>query len=195
MSIIIPRHGNKPPHLWNAFCHFESQWLSGYISEIGPTLARFLDFSIKAFYAHIRRTGSHFIVIFFETSAYPSIEHIYLIRKVIRRRESSRIRTIMSKQSFNIGLIGYGLSAKIFHIPFVQAVHELKLYAIVQRRPRAGNDARQDHPQVKVYGSSAELVRDQNVDVVVVNTAPESHFALAKEALEARKHGTIEKTC
>lgn len=97
----------------------------------------------------------------------------------------------MSSKTYNVGVIGYGLSAKVFHLPLIEVVPEFKLYAIVQRSPKPDDDAGKDHPEVKSYRSTEELFKDPKVDVVVVTTTPESHFQLAKEALEAGKHGTL----
>lgn len=95
----------------------------------------------------------------------------------------------MSSKKFNVGIIGYGLSAKIFHIPFITYVPELNLHAIVQRSPKPDDDAEKDHPGVKSYRSIEDLLKDEIVDVVVVTTAPDQHFPLTKQALEAGKHG------
>jgi predicted dehydrogenase len=51
----------------------------------------------------------------------------------------------MASKTYNVGIVGYGFSAKIFHIPFVAEVPELKLYAVVQRTPKADDDAEKDH--------------------------------------------------
>ncbi|RMD41395.1 hypothetical protein DV735_g3761, partial [Chaetothyriales sp. CBS 134920] len=91
------------------------------------------------------------------------------------------------------GYFRYGLSAKIFHIPFINDVSDFKLYAIVQRSPKPDDDAAKDWPDVKVYRSSEELVADPDVDVVVVTTAPVSHFELAKLAIDNGKHVIVEK--
>lgn len=98
----------------------------------------------------------------------------------------------MSK-TFNFGVIGYGLSAKIFHIPHLTSVPSFKLYGIVQRTPTAGNDAGADHPDAKSWRSADDLLADGAVDVVVVTTPPDSHFSLTKRALEAGKHVVVEK--
>jgi len=100
----------------------------------------------------------------------------------------------MAVGRYNVGVIGYGLSAKIFHIPFVNAVPEFNLYAIVQRSPKANDDASKDHPNIKLYHSVDEMVKDEQVHVVVVTTPPESHYPLAKMALQARKHGILRWT-
>lgn len=95
----------------------------------------------------------------------------------------------MAAHKFNVGIIGYGMSAKVFHIPLLAGVPELKFYAIVQRSPKPGNNAQEDHPGIKSFRSSEELMQDKAVDVVIVTTTPESHFELAKLALESGKHG------
>ncbi|PGH07542.1 hypothetical protein AJ79_06277 [Helicocarpus griseus UAMH5409] len=99
----------------------------------------------------------------------------------------------MASKTYNVGIIGYGLSAKIFHIPFINAVPEFRLYAVVQRNPKPEDDAEKDHPGIKSYRSTEEMVKDAGVDVVVVTTTPETHLALAKLALEAGKHVIVEK--
>ncbi|KAG5205813.1 NAD binding Rossmann fold oxidoreductase [Trichophyton interdigitale] len=99
----------------------------------------------------------------------------------------------MAAKAFNVGVIGYGMSAKVFHIPFISVLPEFNLYAIVQRTPSASDDAQKDHPGSKVYRSAEELVNDSAVDVVVITTTPDSHFSLAKLALDAKKHVVVEK--
>lgn len=90
----------------------------------------------------------------------------------------------------NIGIIGYGLSAKVFHIPLIlECSAQFKLHAIVQRCSTPENDAERDHPGIRIYMSAEEMLRDVEVDVVVVTTPPETHFALSKMALEGGRHG------
>ena len=95
----------------------------------------------------------------------------------------------MASKTWNVGIVGYGFSAKIFHIPFVQDIPQFKLYAVVQRTPKPDDDAEKDHPGIKSYRSAEDLVQDAGVDVVVITTAPDSHHYLAKLALENGKHG------
>lgn len=89
----------------------------------------------------------------------------------------------------NVAIVGYGMSATVFHIPLIDAVPHFSLYAIVQRTPRLGHDAKNDHPGVRIYRSLQETVNDGAVDVVVITTSPDSHYQLAKLALESEKHG------
>ncbi|CAG8034114.1 unnamed protein product [Penicillium salamii] len=100
----------------------------------------------------------------------------------------------MASRVFNVGVIGYGLSANIYQIPFITAAKNLNLYAVVQRTPKPDDDAQKDWPGVKSYRSTELLVSDPAVDVVVVTTAPDSHLELAKLALNAGKHGMLEES-
>jgi predicted dehydrogenase len=87
-------------------------------------------------------------------------------------------------------VIGFGLATKVFHAPFVSAVPGLRLAAIVQR---TGDEAAQAYPAATIYRNVEDMLRDQAVELVVVATPNETHFALAKQALGAGKHVVIDK--
>src|SRR5438270_419248 len=58
----------------------------------------------------------------------------------VSRTNTSRIR---------VGLIGYGLAGRVFHAPFISAVPELELAAIVRRNaPASDNDPALAYPGV-----------------------------------------------
>lgn len=95
----------------------------------------------------------------------------------------------MTSEVYKIGVIGYGMSAKVFHIPFIKVVPQFLLYAVVQRHPKPEDDVEKDHPGIKSYRSTEDMVSDDAVDVVVVTTTPETHFSVTKLALEGGKHG------
>ncbi|SPN98738.1 related to oxidoreductase [Cephalotrichum gorgonifer] len=103
-----------------------------------------------------------------------------------------------SNRPLNVGIIGYGLSAKVFHIPFIQASANLALHSIVQRNPPAsptlaGTSAPLDHPSAKHHRTTDPLLSDPEVDIIIVTTPPNSHFALTEAALRAGKHVLVEK--
>lgn len=95
----------------------------------------------------------------------------------------------MVSEVYNVGLIGYGMSAKVFHIPIIKAVPQFVLYAVVQRHPKPEDDVEKDHPGIKSFRSTEDMISDDGVGVVVVTTTPETHFSVTKLALEAGKHG------
>ena len=86
-------------------------------------------------------------------------------------------------------MIGFGLAGQVFHAPFVSAVPGLKLEAIVQRTgDTAGRLPFGADSAVGRGGDAASGVR-----LVVVGTPNETHFDLAKQALQAGKHVVIDK--
>ncbi|KAJ9132190.1 Scyllo-inositol 2-dehydrogenase (NADP(+)) [Pleurostoma richardsiae] len=99
----------------------------------------------------------------------------------------------MAMTIYNIAIIGYGVSAKIFHIPFIEATTNFRLYGIVQRRPRPGSSASADYPTIQHYKNAEDMFADKEVDVVVITTPPDSHFEFSKRALESGKHVLTEK--
>lgn len=93
----------------------------------------------------------------------------------------------------NVGLIGYGKSTKIFHIPYIEATEGLIIQAICQRSPTPDNDAGKDHPKATIYNDAAALIRAPDIDIVIICTPVATHFQLGKQCLEARKHVVVEK--
>jgi predicted dehydrogenase len=73
------------------------------------------------------------------------------------------------------------------------AVDGLELVAAVDHRPERRKAAEQDFPGAWAGASVDELVRADEVDVVVVATPPSSHAALGLQLLRAGKHVVCEK--
>ena len=97
-------------------------------------------------------------------------------------------------QDIGVAVIGFGLAGRVFHAPFVSAVPGLRLQAIVQR---SGDQAAAAYPAqttgVTVVRSLDEVLSNPEIQLVVVATPNETHFSLAKAALEAGKHVVVDK--
>lgn len=90
----------------------------------------------------------------------------------------------------NIALCSYGMSGKVFHAPLISAEPQLQLHSILQR---SGNSALQDYPGVQLVKTFDELLVDPTLDIIVINTPNEHHYAMTKAALLAGKHVVVEK--
>ncbi|KAI1437392.1 hypothetical protein GGR50DRAFT_644770 [Xylaria sp. CBS 124048] len=97
------------------------------------------------------------------------------------------------KKTFNVGVVGYGMSAKIFHIPFIITTPSFNLHSILQRNPTPTSSAPVDHPSAKHFTSLEPFLADPDLDVVVLTTTPETHFPFTHQALSASKHVLVEK--
>ena len=94
------------------------------------------------------------------------------------------------KTPIRIGIAGFGMSAKIMHIPFLLADNRYHITAILERR---GQEAKKLVPDVSIVTSIEDLVSREDVDVIIVATPNDTHFTYAEKALLAGKHVIIEK--
>jgi len=88
------------------------------------------------------------------------------------------------------GLLSYGMSGRIFHAPFLTTNAGFKFKAVVERNQKKAG-AR--YPDVMSYNSVDELLADEEIELVVVNTPNDTHFDFAIKALSAGKHVLLEK--
>jgi predicted dehydrogenase len=89
-----------------------------------------------------------------------------------------------------VGLIGYGMASRVFHVPLIQSIPDFKLKKIVQRHD---NTANQHLSSVEVVRETASLLQDDEIELVVIATSNSSHFELARQSLLANKHVVVEK--
>ena len=92
--------------------------------------------------------------------------------------------------TLNVGLIGFGLSGRYFHAPFLSVNPRFKLKTVVER---SKNEAQEFDPNIENARSVEELLADPEIDLVFVCTPNDTHFSYAMDALENGKHVVIEK--
>jgi scyllo-inositol 2-dehydrogenase (NADP+) len=86
--------------------------------------------------------------------------------------------------------MSYGMSGRIFHAPFLQAHPGFKLKAVTERSKKI---AAERYPDIISYNSIDELLANDEIELIVVNTPNDTHYNLATRALKAGKHVLIEK--
>jgi len=96
----------------------------------------------------------------------------------------------MDKPEIRTGIIGYGLSGKVFHAPFLEAMEGFNLCSIVERH---GSTALDKYPGVYLARDFEELLKDNELDLIVVCTPNTLHYPMVKSCLEAGKHVVVEK--
>lgn len=89
-----------------------------------------------------------------------------------------------------VGLIGFGLAGEAFHAPVIRAVPGMELACILERR---GTRAQQKYPDVRVARTLEELLADKEIQLCIVATPNDSHFALAQACLSADRHVVVDK--
>jgi scyllo-inositol 2-dehydrogenase (NADP+) len=87
-------------------------------------------------------------------------------------------------------IIGFGLSGRLFHAPFIKCHHGFKLTKVVQRQGSLSKDI---YPEVLLIKDYKDLLKDDSLELAVIATPNILHFEMAKEFLLAGKHVVVEK--
>src|SRR5687768_15727080 len=96
----------------------------------------------------------------------------------------------MNNTIIKTGICSYGMSGKLFHAPFIQNHPGFDLTAIVER---SKNESREKYPEAKLYRSVDELIADESLQLIIVNTPVQTHYDYAKKVIAAGKHVIVEK--
>ncbi|MFX0577725.1 Gfo/Idh/MocA family protein [Nocardia nepalensis] len=96
--------------------------------------------------------------------------------------------------SLQVAIVGYGLAGSVFHAPLIAAQPRMRVAAVVTASPERGEQARREHPGVRVLASAEELFADiAGIDLVVVATPNRTHAPLARQALDAGLPVVVDK--
>jgi predicted dehydrogenase len=115
------------------------------------------------------------------------------IQQVLYRLLSYLAGRACADGSLGVGILGYSPFIGQAHGLGVQATRGLSLVSICDLDPRRLEQARQDFPLVRTVASASVLAADEEVDLVVVATPPNSHASLGSQMMEAGKHVVCEK--
>lgn len=93
-------------------------------------------------------------------------------------------------QKVNTAIIGYGKSAKQFHVPLLKSDPGYKVTSVLQR---SSNDALNDFKNITIVRNLKDLLKDDSIDLVIVTTPNHLHYEQAFDCLMADKHVVVEK--
>ncbi|OMJ20497.1 putative oxidoreductase YdgJ [Smittium culicis] len=97
----------------------------------------------------------------------------------------------MDSKTINVGVVGYGFSAKVFHIPLITSTAGMKLVAVLER---SADTSKQQFPDISVCKTIQEILHDSaSVDLLVITSVNSTHYEYAKLAILAKKHVVVEK--
>ncbi|MDD3979756.1 MAG: oxidoreductase [Proteiniphilum sp.] len=91
------------------------------------------------------------------------------------------------------GIIGYGLSGRVFHAPFIDVVEGYELTRISTSRPESITMIGDRYPLTTVVPDGKSIIDDPEIDLVIVTSPNTDHFRWSREALLAGKHVVVEK--
>ncbi len=93
---------------------------------------------------------------------------------------TKRLKINAAKKKIKTGIVGFGLSGRVFHAPFISIHNGFKLHSIVS----SGNVAKQNYPKAKVFNDFLSLINNPEIELVVICTPHLIHAEQAAMALE-----------
>ncbi len=97
---------------------------------------------------------------------------------------------ITRMKQINTALCSFGMSGWVFHAPFINVHPGFNFYAVWERTK---NLAAEKYPGVKTFRTLEDMLADDTVELVIVNTPSVTHFDYAKQVIAAGKHLIVEK--
>jgi scyllo-inositol 2-dehydrogenase (NADP+) len=87
-------------------------------------------------------------------------------------------------------LASFGMSGQVFHGPSLLVHDRFEIKTILER---SANLSRKMFPGVHIARDYREILKDPDVELIIVNTPDALHYNMAYEALTAGKHVVVEK--
>ncbi len=88
-----------------------------------------------------------------------------------------------------VGLIGWGISAKVFHAPFLKASPHYEVTHVLERHKQ---ESKAMFPDADIVRNIEDLLQ-KDIDLVVITTPNDTHYSYTLAALEADKNVVVEK--
>jgi len=88
------------------------------------------------------------------------------------------------------GLVSFGMSSQVFHGPLLDTHPGFNIKSILERTT---NKSTEKYPDVKIVRSLDELLKDDEIELIIVNATNDTHYSFSKDALSAGKHVVVEK--
>jgi predicted dehydrogenase len=100
---------------------------------------------------------------------------------------------VADAKPLGIGFVGAGMVGQVGHIANYVGLPDCRVIALAELRPRLGRMAAARFGIPRVYESHHELLKDKEVEAVIVVTRPAAHGPIVLDALQAGRHVLSEK--
>jgi len=96
----------------------------------------------------------------------------------------------VNKSVIKTGILGFGKSGQNIHAPLIDACSGMVLKSVVTR---TGPEQIPGRNELNVVRSAEELIRSEELDLIVITTPNYLHHEMAADALRAGKHVVVDK--
>ncbi len=116
-----------------------------------------------------------------------------IFQQILYRIIRELARQPLVDKNLGVGLLGYSPFVGKEHALGVETTSGLKLRAFCDVSPERLHQAREDFPHVKSYESAQLMIKDPDLDLVIICTPPNTHARLSMEMMTEGKHVLCEK--
>ena len=94
-----------------------------------------------------------------------------------------------------VAYVGFGVSVREYHIPYVESRDDIKIKYVFRQEQDIAQFAEYEpfYPEITFTTDFESILRDPEIDLVVVSAPDAFHVPYAKQILNAGKHALIEK--
>lgn len=94
-----------------------------------------------------------------------------------------------------VAYVGFGVSVREYHIPYVEDDTRIKVKYVYRREQDIAQNEEYEpfYPEITFVSDFNRVLKDEEVNLVVVSAPDEFHVSYAKQILNAGKHALIEK--
>lgn len=96
-------------------------------------------------------------------------------------------------KTVNVGLVGFGLAGRVFHEPILASVPGFKICKIYEGSDENIKIIKSKYNEDVITHDINQIVKNENIELVVLAVPNSVHYNLAKKALENCKNVVIEK--
>ena len=93
-------------------------------------------------------------------------------------------------KKINVGIIGFGLSGRVFHTSLIKACDQYEIKKVFSSRV---NEIKESLPNTEIVSDIENIINDTDIDLVVICSPNFNHYDQCKMALLAGKHVVVEK--
>ncbi|MBR7880627.1 MULTISPECIES: oxidoreductase [Bacillus amyloliquefaciens group] len=93
-------------------------------------------------------------------------------------------------KTIQVGILGYGLSGKVFHAPLLDVLDDYQIKKVMTSRT---DEVKRDLPGAEAVRAIEDITGDPDIDLVIVTTPSGMHYESAMKCLLAGKHTVVEK--
>lgn len=93
-------------------------------------------------------------------------------------------------KKIGVGIVGFGFSSTTFHLPLLQTIEDYDIRAVLSSKEEV---VKETLPNTNVVSTIDELVKRNDIELVVITSPNVTHFPYVKEAILHGKHVVVEK--